>query len=168
MLDKLKALEEKYEKVAALMADPAVAGDPSKYREHAKSYSELEPVVTKYREYGRTVTELDQAKALVRETEDEGIRELAREEEHELERKVARLEEELKTLLLPKDPNDEKNVLLEIRAGTGGDEATLFAQELYRMYNRYAERHGWKTEILTHHATGLGGVKEVIVQISGD
>ena len=168
MLDKLKALEEKYEKVAALMAEPAVAGDPSKYREHAKSYSELEPVVTKYREYGRTVKELDQAKALVRETEDEGMRELARQEEHELERKVARLEDELKTLLLPKDPNDEKNVLLEIRAGTGGDEATLFAQELYRMYNRYAERHGWKTEVLTHHATGLGGVKEVIVQISGD
>jgi peptide chain release factor 1 len=168
MLDKLKALEEKYEKVAALMADPAVAGDPSKYREHAKSYSELAPVVAKYREYGRALKELDQAKALVRETEDEGMRELAREEELELVGRVERLEGELKTLLLPNDPNDEKNVLLEIRAGTGGDEATLFAQELYRMYNRYAERHGWKTEILTHHATGLGGVKEVIVQISGE
>jgi len=168
MLDRLKALEEKYEKVAALMADPAVAGDPSKYREHAKSYSELEPVVAKYREYGRTMKELDQARALVRQAEDESFRELAREEEHVLVERVARLEDELKALLLPKDPNDEKNVLLEIRAGTGGDEATLFAQELYRMYNRYAERRGWKTEVLTHHATGLGGVKEVIVQISGD
>jgi len=168
MLERLKALEEKYEKVAGLMADPAVAGDPSKYREQAKAYSELEPVVAKYREYGRAMKELDQARTLVRETEDEGMRELAREEEHELAEKVVRLEEELKALLLPKDPNDEKNVLLEIRAGTGGDEAGLFAQELYRMYNRYAERRGWKTEILTHHATGLGGVKEVIVQISGD
>ena len=168
MLDKLKALEEKYEKVAALMADPAVAGDPSKYREQAKAYAELEPVVAKYREYGRAQKELDQAKALVRETEDAGLRELAREEERELEQRVGRLEDELKALLLPKDPNDEKNVLLEIRAGTGGDEAGLFAQELYRMYNRYAERRGWKTEVLTHHTTGLGGVKEVIVQISGD
>jgi len=168
MLDKLKSLEEKYEKVAALMADPAIAGDPSKYREQAKSYSELAPVVTKYREYGRALKELDQARVLVRETEDEGMREMAQEEALELEQKVARLGGELKTLLLPRDPNDEKNVLLEIRAGTGGDEAGLFAQELYRMYNRYAERHGWKTEVLTHHATGLGGVKEVIVQISGE
>ena len=168
MLEKLKALEEKYEKVAALMADPAIAGDPSRYREQAKAYSDLQPVVAKYREFGRAVKELEQAKSLVRETEDDGMRELAREEELDLEARVGRLEEELKMLLLPKDPNDEKNVLLEIRAGTGGDEAGLFAQELYRMYNRYAERHGWKTEVLTHHATGLGGVKEVIVQISGE
>jgi peptide chain release factor 1 len=168
MLEKLKSLEEKYERVAALMADPTVAGDPAKYREHATAYSELGPVVAKYREYGRTVKELDQARTLVRETEDEGMRQLAREEELDLAARVARLEDELKTLLLPKDPNDEKNVLLEIRAGTGGDEATLFAQEIYRMYTRYAERHGWKTEILTHHATGVGGLKEVIVQISGE
>src|SRR5882672_8197885 len=151
MLEKLKSLEEKYERVAALMADPAVAGDPSKYREHARAYSELGPVVAKYREYGRTVKELDQAKTLVRETEDEGMRQLAREEELDLAARVARLEDELKALLLPKDPNDEKNVLLEIRAGTGGDEATLFAQEIYRMYTRFAERHGWKVQLMSAH-----------------
>ncbi len=168
MLDKLKSLEERFEKLSASMADPAIVGDQAKYREAARSYSEIEPVVKKFREYGKASRELEQARVLVRETEDEEMRALAREEQAQLEERVHRLEEELKALLLPRDPNDEKNVLLEIRAGTGGEEAALFAHEVFRMYTRYAERRGWRTEILTHNATGLGGLKEVIVQISGD
>ena len=168
MLDKLRSLEERYDKLAALMADPAVASDPVKYREHARSYSEIEPVVKTFREYDRISRQLEQARSLVRETEDDSMRELAREEQADLEGRLARLDGELKALLLPRDPNDEKNVLLEIRAGTGGDEATLFAQEMFRMYTRYAEKRGWKTEVLSQHATGVGGLKEVIVQISGD
>ena len=168
MLAKLKALEAQFERLSSLMADQSVASDPSKYREHARTYSELEPVVKKYREFARTAQELDQAKTLAMDADDEGMRALAKEEESGLEARLQMLEQDLKALLLPKDPNDEKNVLLEIRAGTGGDEATLFAQEIYRMYTRYAERQGWKIEVLNQHATGVGGIKEVIVEISGD
>ena len=168
MLAKLRALEEQYEKLGTLMGDPSVASDPAKYREHARAYSDLEPVVLKYRIFEKAAADLEHARALSREADDEEMRELARDETAGLEAKLAGLEQELKALLLPKDRNDEKNVLLEIRAGTGGDEATLFAQEILRMYTRYAEKRGWKVEILNHHATGVGGIKEAILQISGD
>src|SRR5206468_3682278 len=118
MLAKLKALEEQYEKLSSLMGDPSVASDPAKYREHARAYSDLEPAVKKYRAYEKAAKDLEQARVLVREADDEAMRELAREEAAGLEAKCAELEQELKALLLPRDPNDEKNVLLEIRAGT--------------------------------------------------
>src|SRR5262245_36155205 len=157
MLQKLKALEEKFEHVSALMADPVVAADPAKFREHARTYAELEPLIQKYREYEKTKAERDQAGALAREAADEERRTLGRDEESGLEGRLAELEAELTQLLLPKDTNDEKNVILEIRAGTGGDEATLFAQEFYRMYSRYAEQRGWKMEVMSGHSTGVGG-----------
>ena len=168
MFKKLKTLEEQYEKVSALMGDQAIAADPAKYREHARTRSELAPVVAKFRDYEKTAADLAEARTIIKEADDAEMRELAKAEEAELARRIAVIEEELKVLLLPKDPNDEKNVLLEIRAGTGGDEATLFAQEIYRMYTRYAEKRGWKIEVLDHNTTGVGGIKEAIVQISGD
>ena len=168
MLDKLKLLEQQYEKLAMLMGDQAVASDPAKFREHAQAYSDLEPIVKKFREYEKIARELAQAKTLVQEADDAGMREMAQEEHAGLESRALTIEQELKTLLLPKDPNDEKNILLEIRAGTGGDEATLFAQEIFRMYTRYVEKHGWKMEVLSLQTTGVGGLKEGIALVSGE
>jgi peptide chain release factor 1 len=166
MFDKLNAVESRYGKLVTLLADPAVQNDTTKYREHARALSEIQPLVDTYNEYKRVDRQATDAQDLVRGGDAE-MASLAREELKELEPKREELLGQLKILLLPKDPNDEKNVLLEIRAGTGGDEAALFAGELYRMYTRYAERQGWKLEVLTLSETGIGGIKEAIVSIEG-
>src|SRR5215207_4191772 len=166
MLDKLTSIEHRYTELASLLAEPAVQGDPSEYRKHARALAEIEPTVERFREYKHVAAELDQAQELVRSGDAE-MRALAQEELTNLGGRRDALLQELKLLLVPKDPNDEKNVLLEIRAGTGGDEAALFAAELFRMYSRYAERRGWKIEVMSSSDTGIGGLKEVIATIAG-
>ena len=166
MFDKLNAVESRYAELADLLANPAVQSDATKYREHAKALSELEPVVDKYREYKRVAAQANGARELI-QAGDAEMAALAKDELKELEPKLEALQGELKVLLLPRDPNDEKNVLLEIRAGTGGDEAALFAGELFRMYSRFAERQGWKMDVMTFSETGIGGIKEAIASIDG-
>jgi peptide chain release factor 1 len=166
MFDKLNAVESRYAELADLLANPAVQSDAAKYREHAKALSELEPVVDKYREYKRVAAQANGARELI-QAGDAEMAALAKDELKELDPKLESLQGELKVLLLPKDPNDEKNVLLEIRAGTGGDEAALFAGELFRMYSRFAERQGWKMDVMTFSETGIGGIKEAIASIEG-
>jgi peptide chain release factor 1 len=164
---KLDQLEERFEDLTRQLADPEVIGDGEQYRKVAKAHSELDEVVSKYREWKRTTDTLGQARAMLDE-KDTDLRAMAEEESARLEPELVRIEEQLKVLLLPKDPNDEKNVVLEIRAGTGGDEATLFASEIFRMYSRYAETQGWKIEITSSSDSSVGGLKEVIALVSGE
>jgi peptide chain release factor 1 len=166
MFDKLNAVEARYGELSALLADPAVQNDAAKYRDNAKALSEIEPLVEKYREFKAVDQQTRDAQDLVR-AGDADMAALAKEELKDLEPRHATLLEEIRILLLPKDPNDEKNVLLEIRAGTGGDEAALFAGELFRMYSRFAERQGWKLEVISLSETGIGGIKEAIASIEG-
>jgi peptide chain release factor 1 len=166
MLDKLAKIEDRFNELTAWMADPEVASDHVQLAECARERAELEPIVARYREYVGVLSQIEGAQELLQEDDDE-IAELARVELGELEPLSARLAEELKRMLLPKDPRDEKNVIVEIRAGAGGDEAGLFAADLSRMYMRYAEKHGWKTQILSTNETGVGGYKEVIFQVTG-
>lgn len=166
VLDKLKASAARYEELTRRVSDPAVQADPPTYRTHSKALAELQPLVDGFREYERARDGLAQAQE-VASSGDEELRALAQEEIVELERRLATLGDELRTLLIPRDPNDDRNVVLEIRAGTGGDEAALFAADLFRMYSRYAERKGWKVEVLSSNATGVGGIKEVIATIEG-
>jgi peptide chain release factor 1 len=167
-LDKVAEIEKKYELLTAQLGDPAVLADQALYQKTAKAHSELSEVVEKYREWKSLRKGLEEAKGLLADAStDAEMKALAHEELADLEKRQAKVEEELKILLLPKDPNDEKNVILEIRAGTGGDEATLFAQEIFRMYNRYAESQGWKVEVLSTSLSGIGGTKEVIALIEG-
>ena len=166
MFDKLNSVEARYGELVTLLADPAVQSDATKYRDTAKALSEIEPLVEKYREYKGVEQQLRDAQDLVRAGDAE-MAALAREELTDLEPRHAALLDEIRILLLPKDPNDEKNVLLEIRAGTGGDEAALFAGELFRMYSRFAERQGWKLEVMSLSETGIGGIKEAIASIEG-
>ena len=149
------------------MADPAIIADAETYRKVARARSELEPVVGKYREYKQIQHNIEDARPMLAESEPE-LRDMARDEISRLEPKLTRIEHELKILLLPKDPNDEKNVVLEIRAGTGGDEATLFAAEMFRLYSRYAEVQRWRVEVTSSSESSVGGLKEVIALISGD
>jgi len=164
ILERLQSLEAKFEQVGAQLSDPLVIADQDRYRQLAKSYSEMERIVLKYREYRRIQDQVKESKALL---EDPELKGMARDDLAGLEPKRSALHEELRLLLMPRDPNDEKNVILEIRAGTGGEEASLFASELFRMYSRYAERRGWQVEILNLSSSGLGGVKEVIALING-
>ncbi len=166
MLDKLNAVEAKYNELVGLLGDPAVQADQSQYRTHAKALSDLEPMVERFREYKQVVSQIAQAEELAR-TDDEEMRMLAQEELSGLQSRSEALLEDIKILLLPKDPNDEKNVVLEIRAGTGGDEAALFAADLFRMYARFAERQRWHVDVLSSNETGVGGIKEVIAVIEG-
>jgi len=167
-LDKLAEIERKYDELTAQLGDPGVLADQSLYQKTAKAQAELSEVVEKYREWKGIRKGQEEAKALLEEAStDAEMKALAHEELSHLEERQARVEEELKILLLPKDPNDEKNVVLEIRAGTGGDEASLFAQEIFRMYNRYAESQGWRVEVLSTSLSGIGGIKEVIALIEG-
>ncbi len=168
MFEKLAAIEQKYEDLTNQMSDPEILADPSRYTKIAKQHRELEEVVTKYRQYKVFQDELEQAKELLNESDDPDMLALAKEEFTSLEKKLVQSEEELKLLLLPKDPNDDKNILLEVRAGTGGEEAALFAAEILRMYARYAERQGWKMTILDSSETGIGGIKEAVAMIEGD
>jgi peptide chain release factor 1 len=167
MLDKLTSIEHRYTELSSLLAEPAVQGDPSEYRKHARALAEIEPTVERFREYKHVLAELEQAQELVRSADSE-MRALAQEELTTLEARRDALLQELKLLLVPKDPNDEKNVLLEIRGGTGGDEAALFAAELFRMYSRYAERQGWRLELMSMSDTGIGGINKVVASIEGE
>jgi peptide chain release factor 1 len=168
MLEKLAQIEERYEELTQLMADPEVAQDHQRVAELAKERSDLEDVVTVYREFKATTEELNDTVEMLEE-DDVGpeLRELAETEITELEERQAGLRQELRRLLIPKDPRDAKDVIIEIRAGAGGDEAGLFAADLYRMYTRYAEQKGWQTEILSSHPTGIGGFKEVVFGVKG-
>jgi peptide chain release factor 1 len=167
-LEKLAEIETKYDELTAQLGEAGVLADQALYQKTAKAHAELGEVVEKYREWKSIRKWLEETKALLGEaSSDAEMKALAHEELADLEKRQGKVEEELRILLLPKDPNDEKNVVLEIRAGTGGDEATLFAQEIFRMYNRYAESQGWGVEVLSTSLSGIGGVKEVIALIEG-
>jgi peptide chain release factor 1 len=166
MLDKLAQVERRFEALETKLADPAIFQQPEELRKCAKERADLEEVVTAFREYKRLADEIAGNKELLSDKDPE-VRELARSELPALEERARAMLEHLKILLLPKDPNDEKNVFVEIRAGTGGEEAALFAADLFRMYSRYAERKGWKVEIMSHHPTEIGGLKEIVALIEG-
>lgn len=169
MLDKLAFLEEKYEDLSEKISDPEVINDQNLWKKLIKEHSNLEEIVVKYREYKKVEEGLSEAKEIIRDKNaDEELREMAKMELHDLEDQIGSLEDELKILLLPKDPNDDKDVIVEIRAGAGGDEAGLFAADLFRMYTRYAESVGWKVEMMSANDTGVGGYKEVIFMIKGN
>ena len=168
MFERLDQIEARYEELTHALASPETINDSTKYQKTAKAHSEITPIVEKYREYKDLTRGIAESKALVAEETDPEMRAYAAEELAKLEARVGGVEEELKVLLLPKDPNDEKNVILEIRAGTGGDESTLFVAEVFRMYNRYAESQKWKVEVLSTSESGVGGLKEVIALIEGD
>jgi peptide chain release factor 1 len=167
MFERLNQLEIKYDELTSALASPEVMNDSQKYQKTAKAHSEISDVVEKYREYKDLKRGIEESKAMLVEETDAEMRTYAQEELTRLEARLATTEEELKLLLLPKDPNDEKSVVLEIRAGTGGDEATLFAAEMFRMYNRFAETQHWKVEVLSTSESGVGGLKEVIAIIEG-
>jgi peptide chain release factor 1 len=166
LLGKLTEVEQRFQELEDALGRAETLGNPKEYARLAKERSSLEELVQCFREWRRTKEEIESNKSLL-EDSDPAVRELAWEEQKSLEDKYARLEETLRRLLLPKDPLDEKNVLLEIRAGTGGEEASLFAADLFRMYSRYAENHGWRLEIMSANPTGLGGFKEIISMIEG-
>jgi peptide chain release factor 1 len=167
-LDKLADIEKKYDQLTEHLGDAAVLSDPAAYQKTAKAQSDLSEVVEKYRDWKEIEKSLAETRTMLAESSsDPGLKEMAEEEVGQLEARRVRLEDEIKTLLLPHDPNDDKNVVLEIRAGTGGDEATLFADELFRMYSRYAESQRWRVEILSSSLSGVGGLKEVIALIEG-
>ena len=167
MFDKLDFTVEKYEELAQKVSDPAVISDQPTWQKYMKEMGEMEPIVKEYKHYKEMKQELEDSKEIFEMEDDEELRELAREDIKTLEAGIEKSEEDLKVLLLPKDPNDEKNVILEVRAGTGGDEAALFGGDLMRMYLRYAERRRWKTEIIDVNDTGIGGVKEAVIMIKG-
>jgi len=167
MFERLNQIENKYDELTRALASPEVMNDSQKYQKTAKAHSEISDVVEKYREYKDLKRGIEESKAMLAEETDAEMRTYAQEELTRLESRLATTEEELKLLLLPKDPNDEKSVVLEIRAGTGGDEATLFAAEMFRMYNRFAETQHWKVEVLSTSESGVGGLKEVIAIIEG-
>ncbi|MGH9403361.1 MAG: peptide chain release factor 1 [Terriglobia bacterium] len=167
-LQKLDEIEAKYEDLTAQLSDPRTLADPSLYQKTAKKHAELREVVETYRQWKGAEKDLKQTRSLLEDSaSDPAMKEMAQEEVEKLEKQVTEIEAALKTLLLPRDPNDERNIVLEIRAGTGGDEATLFAQEIFRMYSRYAETQGWRVEVLSTSVSSVGGLKEVIAIIEG-
>lgn len=167
MLDQLQSLEDRYNKLNEMLSDPEIVSDVNNLREYSKEQSGLEDVVVAFREYKDVTTGLKDAKEMLEEESDEDMIELAKAEIDELAQRKEALEDEMKILLLPKDPNDDKNVIMEVRGAAGGDEAALFAGDLYRMYSRYAEANGWKTEVMDAHTTGVGGYKEIIFMVNG-
>jgi peptide chain release factor 1 len=168
MIDKLNALEKKFEDVNVLLASSEVIADQATYQKHAKTYRELSAVVERFREYKNILHGIEETKALCASETDPEMRKLADEELTALEEQEKECQRGLQLLLMPKDPNDDKNVLLEIRAGTGGNEATLFVAELFRMYSRFTERTGWRVEIMEEHESEVGGFKEIIAMVEGD
>jgi peptide chain release factor 1 len=164
MFDKLTAIEARYDRLMALISDPAVQADPAEYRTHTKALSEIQETVETFRTFKGVLDELAQAQELAH---DPDMRELAQDEVQRLSARRDELEAQLRVLLTPKDPNDEKNIILEIRGGTGGEEAALFAAELFRMYARYAERQGWRFEVMSESLADAGGIKEAIANIEG-
>ncbi len=167
MLDRLQSIEQRYEKLNELLSDPEVVNDPKKLREYSKEQSDIQETVDVYRQYRDASEQLADAKAMLEEKLDADMREMVKEEISELQGETETLSERLKVLLIPKDPNDDKNVIMEIRGAAGGEEAALFAGNLYRMYSRYAEIQGWKTEVMEANVTGTGGYKEIIFMITG-
>ncbi len=167
MLEKLKGIKERYEQLTALLSDPAVIGDQNRYRELSKEQAGLTDIVNAYDEYMAADAEIESCKAMLEEADDAAMREMIHEELNELSAKEHELSEQLKVMLLPKDPNDDKDVIIEVRAGTGGEEAALFGADLLRMYTRYAERHGYKAELMNENYTEKGGVKEVVLSLQG-
>ena len=170
MLDKLKAIESRFEQIEESFSVPEIAGDADRFREMMKEHKKLAPIVEKFREYMRAKETEEEALLLLDETDgaDKEIRVLAEEELAEAKEKITSCEKELRILLLPRDPNDDKSVIMEIRGGAGGEESALFAYDLYRMYSMYAAASGWKTELLSLNETGLGGFKEVSFSVDGD
>ena len=167
MFDKLEDILFRYDEVLKELSEPEVLNDASRYQKLMKEQSDLEPIVEKYREYKETKAGIEDSLAMLEEETDEEMRELAKEELNECKGKIDDIENELRILLLPKDPNDDKNIIMEIRAGAGGDEAALFAAELYRMYVNYAESQRWKVELVSVNENGIGGFKEVVAMITG-
>ncbi|MBC1922631.1 peptide chain release factor 1 [Listeria grayi] len=168
MYDRLQSVEDRYEELNELLSDPDVVSDPKRLRDLSKEQSSISQTVETYRDYKEVTDQIAETKELLNEKLDDDMREMAKEELNELQENKTHLEEKLKLLLVPKDPNDDKNVIMEIRGAAGGDEAALFAGDLFRMYSRYAESRGWKAEIMDANPTGIGGYKEVIVMINGD
>ncbi|MBM4761551.1 peptide chain release factor 1 [Bacillus sp. B15-48] len=167
MFDRLQAVEDRYERLNELLSDPDIVNNPTKLREYSKEQSDIQETVQVYREYKDIKSQLQDAKAMLGEKLDADMREMVKEEVSELEDKMEELEAKLKILLIPKDPNDDKNVIMEIRGAAGGDEAALFAGDLYRMYSRFAEAQGWKVELMEATTTGVGGFKEIIFMVNG-
>ncbi len=165
--ERLEGMEARYAALTSILADPALLADQARYQQAAREYSELEPAVAAFKAYREALRQSEEAAAMAREESDPELRELARAEEARLAERLDALETELRALLIPRDPLDERNIIIEIRAGTGGDEAGLFGGELFRMYSRYAERRRWKTEVLSASPTGIGGFKEVVFAIAG-
>src|SRR6201993_3147949 len=165
MFERLNQIEAKYDELTKALSSPEVINDSSKYQKTAKAHSEISEIVEKYREFKDLERGIEESKAMVADETDAELRTYAQEELARLGERLGQVENDLKLLLVPKDPNDEKNVVLEIRAGTGGDEATLFAAELFRMYSKFAERHRWKIDVMSTSETGVGGLKEVIATI---
>lgn len=168
MYDRLQSVENRYEELNELLSDPDVVSDPKRLRDLSKEQSSISQTVETYRDYKEVTDQIAETKELLNEKLDDDMREMAKEELNELQENKIHLEEKLKLLLVPKDPNDDKNVIMEIRGAAGGDEAALFAGDLFRMYSRYAESRNWKAEIMDANPTGIGGYKEVIVMINGD
>ncbi|KOA18371.1 peptide chain release factor 1 [Clostridium homopropionicum DSM 5847] len=168
MLDKLEFIENKYEELSIKISDPSVMANQNEWRRLCKEHAEIEIIVNKYREYKNIKENLEANREMLNEESDKEMREMIHEDIKQLELDKEAIENELRILLLPKDPNDDKNVFVEIRAGAGGEEAALFASNLFRMYTRYAERHGWKTEFMSSNETDIGGFKEVVFMLKGD
>jgi peptide chain release factor 1 len=167
MLDRLELLEARYKELTALMADPAIAADHVQVAQYAQERAEIEPIVEAFRRYKAAGGELAETQSMQDEDLEPEMQDMVRQEIASLKAERARLEQELQKMLLPQDPRDERDVIMEIRAGAGGDEAGLFAADLFRMYSRYAERQGWRTEMLNAHETGVGGFKEVVFEVRG-
>jgi peptide chain release factor 1 len=168
MFERLDQIEVRYEELTQALLSPEITNDSARYQKTARAHAEVAPIVEKYREYKDLKRGIAESRAVLVDEKDPEMRAYAEEELAKLDARIVIVEEDLKVLLLPKDPNDEKNVILEIRAGTGGDEATLFVAEVFRMYNRYAETQKWKVEVLSTSESGVGGLKEVIALIEGD
>ena len=166
MFEKLKGVEKRFIEIEALLSDPDIINNREAYQKHVREHAELGKVVTVFRTYNQVLEDLEESTELLADG-DSDIKDLARDEIALLTEKKESLEEELKKLLVPKDPNDEKNVIIEIRAGTGGEEAALFAGDLFRMYGKYSENRNWKVEVMSHHETGVGGFKEIIAMVNG-
>jgi peptide chain release factor 1 len=167
MLEKLQSLEDKYQELTEMLSLPEVISDQARFQKYAKAHADLTEIVTAYREYKSVLQQLADTREMLEQDQDEEFRVMLTEELASLQEKQESLEHQLKVLLLPKDPDDDKSVIMEIRAGTGGEEAALFAGDLFRMYSRYAEDKGWKTDIMDVHYTDIGGIKEIIFVVDG-
>ncbi|MBX3106102.1 MAG: peptide chain release factor 1 [Bacteroidetes bacterium] len=168
MLEKLEALKHRFEELGQQLSDPSATADMKRFQQLSKQYKELEEVVEKYNRYSKVVNNYDQAYQVLNTEKDADLKQMAKEEMEMLEAEKTKLEEEIRVLLIPKDPVDERNAVVEIRAGTGGDEASIFAGDLFRMYSRYCEKKGWKTEVVDENEGTAGGYKEIIFEVTGD